>query len=194
MTPFLYLARHGETDWNAQGKLQGRTDIPLNDFGRAQARALAARFERIRVGSVTTSDLLRASETGDIAAASLGVRARHIDPDLCERSFGVFEGLTREECAALHPEEWRAWVERTITPPGAEPREVAVARMQRALQRVVERTPGEAALIVSHGGAMRLLLVDWLGSLIPPIPNGAVYRVLVLGDRFTPELWEPGGT
>jgi len=193
MPTILYLARHGETDWNAQGKLQGRTDIPLNDVGRAQARALAARFDRLQVASVTTSDLLRAAETGDIAAAALGVPVRHIDPDLRERSFGAFEGLTRDECASRHPEEWRAWVEQTITPSGAEPREVAVDRMQRALRRVATRAPGETSLVISHGGAMRLLLVEWLGAPVAPIANGAVYRIEVEGDRFTPAVWEPGG-
>jgi broad specificity phosphatase PhoE len=190
MSTVLYLARHGETDWNASGKLQGRTDIPLNDVGRAQARALAARLVGEPITSVTTSDLLRAGETGDIVAEALGVQARHIDADLRERSFGIFEGLTREECAVRYPDEWRAWVDHTITPVGAEAREAAVLRMTRALSRVATRAGDEAALVVSHGGAMRLMLVEWFGAPVPPIANGTVYRVEPAGNAFKAVLWE----
>jgi broad specificity phosphatase PhoE len=186
----LYLARHGETAWNAVGKLQGHTDIPLNDAGRAQARALARRLEREGIASVTTSDLTRAAETGTIVAETLGIAARHVDPALRERSFGIFEGLTRDECATRHPEPWRAWVEQTITPDGAESREAAVARMLEAVRRVVTASSGEPSLIVSHGGSMRLLLVEWLGVPVAPITNGAVYRVEVTADVFTPAPWE----
>ena len=187
----LYVARHGETEWNALGRLQGRTDIPLNEIGREQARALAGRLERERIGSVTTSDLRRAVETGAIVADALGIPERHIDVDLQERSFGVFEGLTRDQCAEQHPEAWRAWVEQTITPAGAELRQDAVARMARALARVILRTGEGTALIVSHGGAMRLLLVEWLGVPVAPIANGTVYRVHVEGGLYKAELW-PG--
>jgi probable phosphoglycerate mutase len=190
MSAVLYLARHGETEWNAVGKLQGRTDIPLNDIGRAQARALATRLSGSRIASVTTSDLTRAAETGAIVADAMGITARHVDPDLRERSFGIFEGLTRDECATRYPEEWRAWVDHTITPAGAELREVAVARMIRALGRVVAPSQGEVSLVISHGGAMRLLLIEWLGVPVAPIANGTVYRVEITKDGFAAALWE----
>ena len=190
MTKIVYLARHGETEWNALGKLQGRTDIPLNDVGRAQARALAARLEGERIASVTTSDLSRASETGAIVADAIRVTARHVDPDLRERSFGVFEGLTRDECAARFPAEWRAWVDHTITPAGAEPREDAVARMVRAMTRIAAPPPGEVSLVISHGGAMRLLLLEWLGVSVAPIANGTVYRVEITGEGFAAAVWD----
>jgi len=185
----LYLARHGETDWNARGKLQGLTDIPLNEAGREQARALAARIEKEAIGALVTSDLSRAAETGLIVADALGVVTRHVDAELRERCFGVFEGLTREECATRHPEAWRLWVEQTVTPEGAETRELAVARMTRALRRVAERSGDAPTLVVSHGGAMRLLLIEWLGVKVPLIANGAVYRVETDGDRFDARLW-----
>jgi broad specificity phosphatase PhoE len=190
MITVLYLARHGETEWNARGKLQGRTDIPLNEVGRSQARALAGRFHGKQILSVTTSDLSRASETGVIVADALGVDARHVDPDLRERSFGIFEGLTRDECAERYPAEWREWVERTITPAGAESRDVAVERMTKALMRVVSRGSGGLSLVVSHGGAMRLFLTHWLGMPIDPIANGTIYRVEAEGAVFRAELWE----
>jgi broad specificity phosphatase PhoE len=120
MARFLYLARHGETDWNVAGRWQGHTDIPLNETGRAQARALVPVLRAVGVGAAVSSDLSRASETAGIAAAGLGVAVAYSDAGLRERSFGVFEGLTREECAARHPEAWRAWLEERRTPSGAE--------------------------------------------------------------------------
>ncbi|MBL9019081.1 MAG: histidine phosphatase family protein [Myxococcales bacterium] len=179
----ILLARHGQTAWNALGKLQGHTDIALDDTGRDQARALAAAVRDSGVRTVWTSDLGRARETGEIVAALLGLAAPLVEPELRERRFGVFEGLTRDECAARHPEAWRAWIARTTAPPGGEPREEAVARMARALERIAAREEGPA-LVVSHGGLMRLWLMDVLGETVPLIANGATYIVDHDGVRF----------
>jgi probable phosphoglycerate mutase len=177
------LARHGQTPWNALGKLQGHTDIALDDTGREQARALAAAIRASGVRTVWTSDLGRARETGEIVAAVLGLPAPRTEPELRERRFGVFEGLTRDECAAQHPDAWQAWIEKTAAPPGGEPREEAVARMARALARIAAREEGPA-LVVSHGGVMRLWLMDLLGEPVPLIANGATYLVDHDGARF----------
>lgn len=180
----ILLARHGQTAWNALGKLQGHTDIALDDTGRDQARALAAAILSSGVRTVWTSDLGRARETGEIVAAVLGLPAPRTEPELRERRFGVFEGLTRDECAAQHPEAWQAWLARTTAPPGGEPREEAVARMARALERIAAREEGPA-LVVSHGGVMRLWMMDVLGESVPLIPNGATYLVDHDGARFS---------
>jgi len=185
----LYLARHGETDWNAGGKLQGHTDIPLNDAGRAQASALAARLRDETLASVTTSDLSRARETGVVVASMLGIARPEVDGDLRERRFGIFEGLTREECEAHHPDAWRAWVERAEAPPGGEARELVVARVTHAMLRIARRVGDAAALVVSHGGAMRLWLSDILPAPVPPIGNGAVYVVERAGQHFRAVPW-----
>ncbi len=172
----LLLARHGQTSWNALGKLQGHTDISLDDTGRGQARALAATLTAAGIRTVWTSDLGRARETGEIIAAGLGLAVPRTEPELRERRFGVFEGLTRDECAAHHPEAWAAWLAQTSAPPGGEPREQAVARMRRALERIAAREEGPA-LVVSHGGVMRLWLMDLLGTTVPLIANGATFLV-----------------
>ena len=179
----ILLARHGQTPWNALGKLQGHTDIALDDRGREQARALAAAVRASGVRTVWTSDLGRARETGEIVAAVLGLPAPRTEPELRERRFGVFEGLTRDECAAQHPEAWEAWIGKTAGPPGGEPREEAVARMARALERIAALEEGPA-LVVSHGGLMRLWLMDVLGEPVPLIANGATYVVDHDGTRF----------
>lgn len=172
----LVLARHGQTSWNALGKLQGHTDIALDDTGRDQARALAKALGIAGIRTVWTSDLGRARETGEIVAAALALPAPRTDPELRERQFGVFEGLTRDECASQHPEHWAAWLAQTGAPPGGEPREDVVARMGRALERIALRAEGPA-LVVSHGGVMRLWLMHLLGKTIPLIGNTATFHV-----------------
>ena len=179
----ILLARHGETAWNALGKLQGHTDIELNATGREQARALAASLAGAGVRTVWTSDLGRARETGAIVASVLGLPEPRTEPELRERRFGVFEGLTRDECAAHHPDAWQAWLSKTAAPPGGEPIDEAVRRMGRALERIAAREEGPA-LVVSHGGLMRLWLMDLLGTTIPLIANGATFVVDHDGTAF----------
>ena len=173
----IYLARHGETEWNALGRLQGHTDVPLNEVGRTQASELATRLANEGIQGVTTSDLRRARETGAIIAEALGVVDPLVDRELRERRFGIFEGLTREECATQHPAAWKAWVEQTDPPEGAEPVRDAITRMMRAIARASERASTGPLLVVSHGGLMRLWLQDALGTTLPLIKNGAVYLV-----------------
>lgn len=179
----LLLTRHGETSWNALGKLQGHTDIELNDVGRRQAQALAGRLGDAALTAVWTSDLARARETGAIISAALGLPEPAIDPELRERRFGVFEGLTRHECAAHHPVAWQAWLAQTGTPPGGEARGDAATRLGRALARIAA-TDGGAALVVSHGGVMRLWLMELLGAAVPMIGNGTTYVLDHDGTTF----------
>jgi probable phosphoglycerate mutase len=179
----ILLARHGQTAWNALGKLQGHTDIPLDDTGRAQARALAATLVGAGVRSVWTSDLSRARETADIVAGILALEPPRTEPGLRERRFGVFEGLTRDECMTHHPEAWQAWTARTVAPPGGEPIDEAVQRMRGALERIVALDEGPA-LVVSHGGVMRLWLMDLIGAQVPVIGNAATFVVEHDGAKF----------
>lgn len=172
----ILLARHGETAWNALGKLQGHTDIALNDVGRDQARALAAGLRDAGIAAVWTSDLARSRQTGEIIADVLGLAEPASDPELRERRFGVFEGLTRHECAAQHPQAWQDWLAQTGTPPGGEPRADAAARIARALGRIAA-SDGGPVVVVSHGGVMRLWLMDLLGTSVPLIANGTTYVV-----------------
>ncbi len=177
----IVIARHGQTAWNALGKLQGHTDIELDDIGRGQARELATLLTRAHtIAHVWTSDLLRARQTGEIIAAALGLAAPRVEPELRERRFGVFEGLTRDECASQHPAAWRAWLEHTTAPPGGEPREEAVARMDRALRRIAS---DDTTLVVSHGGVMRLWLMEVMDRTVPLIKNGSIF-IAELTDRF----------
>jgi broad specificity phosphatase PhoE len=187
----LLLARHGETDWNLQQRWQGHTDVPLNAAGRAQARELAERLRELRVARVHASDLARARETAEIVARTLGVAAVQIDPGLRERGFGVFEGLTGAECEQRYPEEWERYRSNLkVMPPGSEPHDDVTTRMQEAVRRVLALTDAEApALVVSHGGALRLLIGAITGTVPPPIGNVGVFRAHVAGDVW--EIIEP---
>jgi probable phosphoglycerate mutase len=187
----ILLVRHGETEWNALGKLQGHTDVPLNDTGRDQARALAAGLGAAGITAVWTSDLARARETGEIVAAALGLAAPAVDPELRERRFGVFEGLTRDECESQHPDAWQAWRAQTGTPPGGEPRAEAAARLARALDRIAT-TQGGPVVVISHGGVMRLWLMDLLGASVPLVGNGTTYVVEHDAAGVRAELLSPG--
>jgi broad specificity phosphatase PhoE len=192
----LWLTRHGETEWNALGMLQGHTDIPLNEVGRQQARALAARFASLPLPltSVWSSDLGRARETGAIVAAALGLDAPAVDAELRERSFGVFEGLTRDQCATDHPEAWQAWQASAASPPGGEALDLVPPRMQRALERIFATSDRGDSLIISHGGCMRLWLRTVIADPIPLIRNGATYLIeRGPGGGFTARLVEAEG-
>src|SRR5436309_15386015 len=96
----VYLARHGETAWNREGRWQGHTDVVLNEAGQEQARRLAERLRGASVVEVRASDLARAWQSAEIVAAALGVAAVVRDPDLGERGVGGFAGLARQEWAA----------------------------------------------------------------------------------------------
>jgi len=183
----LFLARHGETAWNRAGRWQGKTDIPLSDAGREQARALAAYLVGRGIAAVHASDLQRATETAQIVAGLLGIAAFNVDARLRERGFGCFEGFTREECAAHHPEAWARYLaDRRATPPGGEPQPEVAARVVAALTEIAHasRATAEATLIVSHGGTIRTFIHEVTGAAPPPLENGALFLARWTGDRF----------
>jgi broad specificity phosphatase PhoE len=187
MSRTLYLARHGETDWNRENRWQGQSDIGLNDTGRAQAKQLAEALAPHGIAGVCASDLSRARETADIAASTLGLGAVAIDAGLRERCFGVFEGLTRDECNARYPDDWQRYLsELKVSPPGAELPSVVAARFSAALLRLANLDGARhSLLIVSHGGAMRSFLHAITGCLPPPLSNGATFRVRLDGSSFS---------
>jgi len=176
---FLYLVRHGETDWNAAERWQGHTDIPLNATGRAQARALAQTLRSLGFAGVVASDLSRAQETAHIVAAELGLRVAYVDAALRERSFGCFEGLTREECDRLHPVAWRAWLADRRAPEGGEPHESLTARVVAGVARAAQVVARDdaPALVVTHGGSLRAVVAAATGKLPGPVKNTEVWRV-----------------
>jgi probable phosphoglycerate mutase len=182
----LFLSRHGRTHWNALGRFQGRTDVPLDDVGREQARELAEHM-RGKVDAIVASDLLRASESAHIIAETLHVPLLVLDPDLRERGYGIFEGLTRLECEQQHPDLWsQRRSDRNLEPPGGEPRAEVVARMQRGLGRAVSLMRGryEHGLIIGHGSSLRMFLELLIEGHVESIGNMQYREVLHDGERF----------
>jgi broad specificity phosphatase PhoE len=167
----LLLVRHGETDWNAEGKLQGHTDRPLNDYGRRQARALAKRLAGEEIEAVYASDLSRARETAEILGAQLGLPVA-VDPDLREKNWGNWEGLTADERLRIEYE--------------GESSEDHRSRTLRAVERIVERHPAGRVVVVTHGGSLRRLQAAVAGVASPVIENCAVWAVAHEDGRFRP--------
>jgi broad specificity phosphatase PhoE len=167
----LLLVRHGETDWNAEGKLQGHTDRPLNDYGRRQAQALADRLAGEDIDAVYASDLSRARETAEILAAKHGLTVV-VDPDLREKNWGNWEGLTSDE--RLHVEF------------EGETSEAHRDRMLTAVERIVERHPEGRIVVVTHGGSLRRIQAAVSGFALPVIENCAVWGLAHEDGRFRP--------
>jgi broad specificity phosphatase PhoE len=119
---------------------------------------------------------VRARETGAIVAGALALPAPAADGELRERFYGIFEGLTRDECLARDRDAWNGWVWETGAPPGGESGIDATARLTRALHRIAS-SDGGPVLVVSHGAVMRLFLISVLGAPVPVIANTATYLV-----------------
>lgn len=165
----LFVVRHGETDWNVQGRLQGSSDIPLNDNGRAQAAGAAKTLgPSLRHGfTLVCSPLGRARETAEILVSSLGRGQVELDARLVERSYGVWEGLTSAEREDRYPAEHATWENRgEPNIEGYEAHAQVAARMRQATDAWVARVAGDL-VFVTHGSSARMLTEDLLG-----LPSG----------------------
>jgi len=164
----LYLVRHGETDWNRQHRIQGLTDIPLNDTGREQARRAGRLLASRDWDAVVSSPLQRALETATIIADELGLPAPTTDDQLVERNYGEAEGLDFDELNRRFPED--------APVPGRERRSAVRKRAMAALLRIAATHPDESVLVVAHGGLIRAVLraVDPEGEH-GMITNGSVH-------------------
>ena len=150
--------RHGETDWNAAMRMQGQTDIPLNDRGREQAAQLAQALADEEVAAIYSSDLRRAHDTATAVATRLGLPVR-LDPGLRERGFGVFEGLTFAEIDQRWPDDSARWRRRDadFAPEGGETLSEFHARCITVACRLAARHRGRQVVLVAHGGVLDCL-------------------------------------
>lgn len=178
--------RHGQTDWNAQGRIQGHTDIPLNDHGHQQARDAVDRIRGLPITRIISSDLSRALDTARPAAQALGLPVT-TDARLRERCFGVFEGCTWPQIELEQPELYaRYQADRACLIPEAETLDALHARVTGAVLDIV-RAGGGTPLVVTHGGVVRSLMHAVPGGGLPgPIINAGTY-VFELDEalRFT---------
>jgi probable phosphoglycerate mutase len=155
----LLLLRHGESEWNAEGRWQGWADPPLSPLGREQAAEAARRLRPDGFSAVAASDLRRARHTAELIAAGLGLSGEiHTDSGLREYDLGAWSGLTRAEIEADWPAELAGWRHgRVDSAPGGEARDAFLGRLIAATGRVAATFPGRSVLVISHGGAIGTL-------------------------------------
>lgn len=176
----LYLVRHGETDWNRAGLIQGSTDIPLNETGRAQAARAGALLARRGWDGIASSPLSRAFETAKIIGSAVGIDQIETLDDVVERAYGDAEGLADHEIARRFPGD-------TVVP-GRETREAVAARVVPSLIALARRHPGSQLIVATHGGVIRTIL-----NLVSPnithhrgvaITNGSIHSFTVADDAL----------
>lgn len=160
--PKLLLIRHGTTKLHANDRFWGKTDVPLSDVGIEQATQLRSRLAKDEFQTIFTSTSSRASSTAEIIAA--GHKAEIIACDeLCECNFGYVEGLTFKEIERLYPDlaiQLATW--KAVTFPGGESLEQLNERVKTFLKRLDNLKSNDTAVIVSHGGPLRLLICNLL--------------------------------
>lgn len=163
MTRF-YIVRHGETEWNAANRIQGHTDIELTEKGIEQARQAAERLRRERIDLVYSSDLKRASVTGEAIAAVHGLDVM-TTPLLREAYLGHWQGLTIQEAAEKYPEEHAEYIKDSIAnrPPGAEKLEEVIVRCKMFLDQMTAEYPDGHIAVGAHGGSVRGLVAAAFG-------------------------------
>ncbi|KAL6337819.1 hypothetical protein AAG906_002284 [Vitis piasezkii] len=157
----IIVVRHGETAWNADGRIQGHLDVELNEAGRQQAAAVADRLSKgPRISAVYSSDLKRAFETAQAIATSCGRFEVIKDPDLRERNLGDLQGLVYQELAKINPEAHKAFLSHRTDqeiPGGGESRDQVYQRCTLSLKRIGSKHKGERVVVVTHGGVIRAL-------------------------------------
>lgn len=198
-TSRLCIIRHGETAWNAEGRVQGQTDVPLSATGRAQARAVGAALAGERFAALYSSDLARVRQTAAPAAAALGLEVR-LDARLRERHYGKFETLTYAEARERLPEDFARFKAKDLDYDFGSG-ESLLAFNTRALECLAEiaaRHAGEAVLVFTHGGVLEMAYRHALGRGLQSardfeIPNAALNRLELGSGGWRVEAWAEVG-
>ena len=195
MITTLVLIRHGETEWNRDGRIQGHLDSALTTIGIAQAEACAMRLQTENLEQVIASDLPRVKHTADILVAGRNLPIQ-FGPEFRERAYGIGEGMTFAELDAIHPEMYSSLrtTDPDFTVEGGESRRQFHDRIIRAMWQVVADHSGKRILVVTHGGVLGVIY-RWLYKLPiataykVEIPNVAYNRVSFCGGVWTLEAW-----
>jgi len=189
----ITLARHGETDWNAERRFQGHADPPLNERGREQARALAGALGDTPLSAIYSSDLRRSEETARIVGDARGIEPEPRS-DLREIDVGEWSGLTFPEIDERYPEGVRRHREGGDGWEEGEPHAVMQQRVVDAVRRIAFEHPDESVLVVIHGGTMRALMAAAEGVDFPTyrrshtgnsFENGSFVRIAIENGELT---------
>lgn len=183
MTTF-WLIRHGQTDWNITGRIQGSTDIPLNEQGLQQAHAIADTLDGLMPDAIYSSPQIRARKTAEIVAETLGIKDIELDSRLRERNMGGWEGQIMNELRQRYPEEF---IRREKDPlhyrnPGSESALEVAERLRAFIKHAFATHPQGKVILVSHGYALSILrcVLERLPLADAPkyIPDNAVPYVI----------------
>ena len=185
----LFVLRHGQTAWNAEQRIQGHLDLPLNDTGRWQAGRLAQALQHEALAAVYSSDLQRALDTAAPLARLQGLTVR-IEPGLRERAFGSFEGLSFTEIEARWPDAALRWRRRDpdFAPGGGETLRRFFERCVALATRLAARHGGRRIALVAHGGVLDCLYRAATGA-----PLEAPRAWQVANCTVNRLLWTPQG-
>jgi broad specificity phosphatase PhoE len=181
----LILARHGETDWNAERRFQGHADPPLNDTGRAQAEALAERLAAQDLAAIYSSDLRRAAQTAAAVGNRFGLPVVEL-PSLREIDVGEWSGLTVSEVVERYPDGYARHRAGGDGWTAGETHAQLTERIVRAVSEIANEHPRRTVLVVAHGAALRALLAYAEGIDLSefrrdssPIENGSLAAIVV---------------
>jgi broad specificity phosphatase PhoE len=188
----VYLARHGQSDWNAANRFQGHSDRPLTELGRRQAEALAEELEsQAPLSAIYSSSLRRALETASIIGARVGLEPLPVD-DLREVDVGGWAGLSRDDVEARFPDAFRRWLDGGEGWEDGETYAEMATRVLEALRRIAANHLDDEILVVSHGGPIRAIHAEAAGMDVHAYRrlnrvegNAVVSRVAVEGGRIS---------
>ncbi|HEY4689707.1 MAG TPA: histidine phosphatase family protein [Anaerolineae bacterium] len=162
MSVRLYLIRHAESIWNAEGRVQGQADPPLSERGLSQAGQVADRFRGQPIAALYSSPLQRARQTAECIAGTIG-RPVQVEERLKEHNMGLFTGLVWMEIAQQFPEFAAAWMHQAMDMPGGEKQHVFRARATGVIEDIAARHPDSRVIVVSHSGIFGEYLAHLLG-------------------------------
>lgn len=196
-TTTLCLIRHGETAWNAEKRLQGHTDIPLNSHGVSQARQMAQALKKtgLAFDVLYSSDLKRAADTANAIEELFGIQAS-IDDALRERHFGALQGLAISEAPLVQPAIWQAHVSRDLEHDlgGGESILQFATRVQSVLDNIAQEHAGKTILMVSHGGTLDMMYriasqQALRAERVASVPNASLNWLVHNGQDWTVDRW-----
>ncbi len=179
----ICIVRHGETDWNAQGRLQGREDIELNDSGRQQAFKIAAYLSVGHWDVIVSSPLKRAYETAQIIARMLSVTEIEVEEQITERDYGEASGLWPDERRSRFPDG----------SPGQEDFELLRQRAMCGVEQIVKDHTGKRIVVISHGALTNSILYTLsggeFGSFKTRLKNGCINQITVHNGKWTVDFY-----
>ncbi len=176
----LYLIRHGQTDWNLEGRWQGHADVPLNDNGRQQAAKIAQALAYAGLAAIFSSDLQRALDTARAISAAAGVPVQ-IDPRLREIHQGSWQGMLADDIEQRYGEllRQRKVDPHSVAPPGGESVQQVRDRVIEAIEEIRRCHPHEPVAVISHGFALAVVQVHYLDH-----PLSMVWELIPPNDRW----------